>query len=101
MKNVIEAMTLNDKFRGENILIPWIPIIPADMPIQFKRLQFPIRLAFAMTINKSQDQAMSVCDSDFSTSCFSQGQLYVPCSRVEILYTLFFTNIIIISENNF
>ncbi|XP_057656828.1 ATP-dependent DNA helicase pif1-like [Diorhabda carinulata] len=61
MKNVIEARILNGKFRGENILIARIPIIPTDVPIQFKRIQFPIRLAFAMTINKSQGQTMSVC----------------------------------------
>lgn len=54
MKNVIEASILNGKFRGENILIPRIPIIPTDVPIQLKRNQFPIRLAFAMTIDKSQ-----------------------------------------------
>jgi ATP-dependent DNA helicase PIF1 len=54
MKNIIKAIILNDKFRGENILIPRIPILSTDVPIQFKRLQFPIRLAFAMTINKSQ-----------------------------------------------
>lgn len=82
MKNVIEAIILNGKFRGENILLPRIPIIPTDVPIQFKRLQFPIRLAFAITINKSQGQTMSVCGLDLSTSCFSHGQLYVACSRV-------------------
>jgi ATP-dependent DNA helicase PIF1 len=53
MENVIKSIILNGKFRGENILLPRIPIIPTDVPIQFKRLQFPIRLAFAMTINKS------------------------------------------------
>jgi ATP-dependent DNA helicase PIF1 len=73
MKNVIEAIILNGKFWGENILLPRIPIIPTDVPIQFKRLRFPIRLAFAMTINKSQDQTMSVCGLDLSTSCFSHG----------------------------
>jgi ATP-dependent DNA helicase PIF1 len=31
-----------------------------DAPIQFKRLQFLIRLAFVMTINKSRGQTMSV-----------------------------------------
>jgi hypothetical protein len=82
MKNVVEATILNGKFRGENILLPRIPIIPTDVPIQFKRLQFPIRLAFAMTINKSQGQTMSVCGLDLSTPCFSHGQLYVACSRV-------------------
>ncbi|GBP88950.1 hypothetical protein EVAR_52289_1 [Eumeta japonica] len=64
------ASILNGKFRGENILIPRIPIIPTDVPIQFKRLQFPIRLAFAMTINKSQGQTMSVCGLDLRTPCF-------------------------------
>jgi hypothetical protein len=33
MKNVIEAIILNGKFWGENILLPRIPIIPTDMPI--------------------------------------------------------------------
>jgi ATP-dependent DNA helicase PIF1 len=74
MKNVIEAIILNGKFRSENILLPRIPIIPTDAPIQFKRLQFSIRLAFAMTINKSEGQTMSVCGLDLSTSCFSYGQ---------------------------
>ena len=82
MKNVIEARILNGKFRGENILIPRIPIIPTDVPIQFKRIQFPIRLAFAMTVNKSQGQTMSVCGLDLRTPSFSHGQLYVACSRV-------------------
>jgi hypothetical protein len=38
MKNVIEAIILNGKFWGENILLPLILIIPTDVPIQFKRL---------------------------------------------------------------
>jgi ATP-dependent DNA helicase PIF1 len=70
MKNVIEAIILNGKFRGENILLPRIPIIPTDVPIQFKRLQFPFRLAFAITINKSQGQTMSVCGLDLSNIMF-------------------------------
>lgn len=54
MKNIIEATILNGKFRAENVLLPRIPMIPTDVPIEFKRVQFPIILAFAMTINKSQ-----------------------------------------------
>ncbi|XP_057340808.1 uncharacterized protein LOC130677904 isoform X2 [Microplitis mediator] len=82
MKNVIEAIILNGKFQGENVLLPRIPMIPTDVPIEFKRTQFPIRLAFAMTINKSQGQTLSVCGLDLETPCFSHGQLYVGCSRV-------------------
>jgi ATP-dependent DNA helicase PIF1 len=81
MKNVIKAIILNGKFCCENILLPRIHIIPTDVPIQFKRLQFPIILVFAMTINKSQGQTMSVFGLDLSTSYFSHGQLYVAYSR--------------------
>jgi ATP-dependent DNA helicase PIF1 len=91
MKNVIEAIVLNRKFWGKNILLLWITIIPADVLIQFKRFQFPIRLAFAMTINKSQGLTMSVCSLDLSTSFFSHVQfiqLYVACSRPSSLFVL-------------
>ncbi|KAF7278041.1 hypothetical protein GWI33_008813 [Rhynchophorus ferrugineus] len=69
-------------FEVKYMLIPRITILPTDVPIQFKRMQCPIRLAFAMTINKSKGQTMSVCGLDLCTPCFSNGQLYVACSRV-------------------
>lgn len=37
---------------SENVLLPCIPTIPSDTPIQFKRLQFPIRLTFSISINR-------------------------------------------------
>lgn len=82
MNNVIEATILNGKFQGEEVLIPRIPLIPTDMPFEFKRLQFPIRLAFAITINKAQGQSLAVCGINLESPCFSHGQLYVACSRV-------------------
>ena len=82
MENVIEATILTGPFEGEAVLIPRIPIIPTDLPFQFKRLQFPIRLAFAITINKAQGQSLEKCGIDLNTDCFSHGQLYVACSRV-------------------
>ncbi|XP_064117892.1 uncharacterized protein LOC135223357 [Macrobrachium nipponense] len=48
----------------------------------FKRLQCPVRLAFAMTINKVQGQSLRVAGINLEQPCFSQGQLYVACSRV-------------------
>ncbi|XP_017493237.1 PREDICTED: uncharacterized protein LOC108381326 [Rhagoletis zephyria] len=59
--NLIEATILNGKAAGEVVLLPRIPMIPTDMSFEFKRLQFPVRLAFAMTINKSQGQTFRVC----------------------------------------
>ena len=52
------------------------------MAFEFKKLQFPIRLAFAMTINKAQGQTLQVCGLNLENDCFSHGQLYVACSRV-------------------
>jgi ATP-dependent DNA helicase PIF1 len=52
---------LNGKFKGEDVLLPRIPMITTDMPFEFKRLLFPVRLAFAMTINKAQGQSLKVC----------------------------------------
>ncbi|CAG5115735.1 unnamed protein product, partial [Candidula unifasciata] len=47
-----------------------------DMPFEFRRLQFPVRLAFAMTINKSQGQSLQVCGLHLEHPCFSHGHLY-------------------------
>ncbi|KAI5150384.1 ATP-dependent DNA helicase PIF1 [Enteropsectra breve] len=82
MSNLVEATILTGPFKGEDVLIPRIPMIPTDVPFQFKRLQFPIRLAFAVTINKAQGQSLEICGLDLETECFSHGQLYVACSRV-------------------
>jgi len=47
---LIEATILTGAFKGENVFVPRIPLIPTDFTFRFKRLQFPIRLAFAMAI---------------------------------------------------
>ena len=83
MNNVIEATINKGQYEGEYVLIPRIPMIPTDLPFDFKGLQFSVRLAFAMTINKSHDQSLEVCGINLEFSCFAHGQLYVACSRVE------------------
>ncbi|CAI6344694.1 unnamed protein product [Macrosiphum euphorbiae] len=89
MNNVIQATIYKGKFKGEEVLIPRIPIIPTNLPFQFKRIQFPVRLVLAMTINKSQGQSLEVCGINLEFSCFSHGQLYVDSSRVGKLSSLF------------
>jgi len=69
LPNVIEATFLNGKSKGEDV--PRIPIIPTDLPFHFKRLQFLIRLAFSMTINKTQGQSLQVCELILKSPCFS------------------------------
>lgn len=80
--NLIEATIIGGRFKGEDVLIPRIPMISNDLPFQFKRLQFPLRLAFAITINKAQGQSLTIAGLILENSCFSHGQLYVACSRV-------------------
>lgn len=84
MPNVIQATIITGNAKGTDVFIPRIPMIPSDSDISFvfKRLQFPVRLAFAMTINKAQGQSLNVAGVNLETPCFSHGQLYVACSRV-------------------
>jgi hypothetical protein len=57
-----EAIILNGKFKGEDVLLPRIPMISTDMSFELKRLQYPVRLAFTMTINKAQEQRYKCVD---------------------------------------
>ncbi|XP_023246588.1 uncharacterized protein LOC106641723 [Copidosoma floridanum] len=79
--NVIEATILTGPASGQIAFIPSIRMIPTDLPFQFKRLQFPVKLSFAMTINKSQGQTYNFVGVDLRSNCFSHGQLYVGLSR--------------------
>ncbi|KAH9112474.1 hypothetical protein AeMF1_013201 [Aphanomyces euteiches] len=75
MKNLIEAVILTGCAKGSIVFIPRIPINVEDIPFPFKRTQFPIRLAFAMTVNKSQGQSLKSVGIDVESPCFGHGQL--------------------------
>ncbi|XP_067120494.1 ATP-dependent DNA helicase pif1-like [Centruroides vittatus] len=81
-KNVVEATIITGCNVGESVFIQRIPLIPTDYPFQFKRLQFPVKLCFAMTINKAEGQTLKKAGIDLRENCFSHGQFYVACSRV-------------------
>ncbi|PIA57218.1 hypothetical protein AQUCO_00600150v1 [Aquilegia coerulea] len=80
---VIEAIILNGSHAGDLVFIPRISLIPTvtETPFPMSRRQFPVRLAFAMTINKSQGQSVKYVGIDLRNPVFSHGQLYVAFSR--------------------
>jgi ATP-dependent DNA helicase PIF1 len=79
----IEARILGGDFDSQLRLIPRIKLTATDpsLGIEISRKQFPIRISFAMTINKSQGQSFHTVGLDLRTPVFTHGQLYVGVSR--------------------
>ena len=76
---VIEAVALNGKADGKKLLIPRIKFISnaSQFPFQLRRKQFPIRLSYAITANKSQGQTLKFVGIYLGTEFFSHGQVYI------------------------
>jgi ATP-dependent DNA helicase PIF1 len=56
---IYQTATLTGCAKQEDVFIPKIPTIYRDVTSQFRRLQFPLGLAFAIFINKAQGQALT------------------------------------------
>ena len=81
---MIDAEIAVGRHAGKRVFVPRIPLCPSksDMfPFKLKRNQFPVRLSFAMTINKAKGQTISNVGVNLPDSVFSHGQLYVALSR--------------------
>ncbi len=85
MQHVIEAEVATGPTKGQRVFIPRLNITPSDterMPFTLRRRQFPVRPAFAMTINKAQGQTLKMVGIFLPKHVFTHGQLYVAMSRI-------------------
>jgi ATP-dependent DNA helicase PIF1 len=81
-QRVIEAEIITGNNVGKRVFIPRIIMSPSgtDWPFVLRRRQFPVRVAFAITINKSQDHTFNIVGVYLPSSVYSHGQLYVVIS---------------------
>src|SRR5882762_5390378 len=91
---VLKCHILGGKHAGSVAFIPRVTLEPSEesFPIPLSRRQFPVHVAFAMTINKSQGQSVTHVGLDLHSAVFSHGQLYVALShctsgeRIKVLF---------------
>jgi hypothetical protein len=88
--SLLDCAICTGTFSGKRVLIPKIKLEPSGdmLPFHFRRKQFPVRLSFAMTINKSQGQTFEKVGVHLEKPVFTHGQLYVAFSRVRSISTL-------------
>ena len=80
---VLHKLEAGPDDKDKVLILPRIPLRynGVDLPFEICRLQFPVKLAFALTINRSQGQSVSKCGILLPKNVWTHGQIYVAFSR--------------------
>lgn len=90
-RHFIKCAILAGVRKDQEFCFSRVKFSPSDKDThRIERFQFPFRLAFAMTINKSQGQTFDKIGILLRTPVFAHGQLYVAVSRVRNFQSLTF-----------
>ena len=83
MERALEVEVAVGINKGLRVFLPRIPHYDksGDYPFTIVRRQFPVRLAFSVTINKGQGQENERVGLDLPAPVFAHGQLYTGMSR--------------------
>ena len=66
MSNVIEATIINGRHKGENVLIPRIPMIPSDLSFTFEMITIFCASCFRNDNQQSSRAVTACCQLKFS-----------------------------------
>ena len=80
---VLHKLDYEEGDKNKVLILPRIPLRYGgkSFPFELTRLQFPIKIAFALTINRAQGQSVTTCGILLPKNVWTHGQIYVAFSR--------------------
>jgi hypothetical protein len=82
-QKILEVQILTGPNKNDIVYLPRIDLLTnkEEYTVILKRRQFPLKLAYAITINKAQGQSLKRVGIYLKEPVFAHGQLYVAMSR--------------------